>query len=81
MGEHADGVIFKNDALERIGWSAVEGACTGALTAWGVTVFTTADGFQTFLVAVGVPAGVALFTALKTLAAKHLGDPASAAIG
>ena len=81
MAEHAVGVSFASDALERIGWSTVEGACTGALTAWGVAAFTTADGAQTFLIAVGVPAGVALFTALKTLAAKHLGNPGTAAIG
>ena len=81
MAEHAAGVSFTSDALERIGWSTVEGACTGALTAWGVAAFTTADGIQTFLIAVAVPAGLALFTTLKTLAAKHLGDPGTAAIG
>ena len=81
MAEHAVGASFASDALERIGWSTVEGACTGALTAWGIAAFTTLDGAQTFLIAVGVPAGVALFTALKTLAAKHLGNPGTAAIG
>ena len=81
MAEHAVRVSFASDALERIGWSTVEGACTGAFTAWGVAAFTTADGFQTFLIAVGVPAGLALFTSIKTLAAKHLGNTDSAAIG
>lgn len=81
MAEHAVGVSFASDALERISWSTAEGACTGALTAWGIAAFTTLDGAQTFLIAVGVSAGMALFTALKTLAAKHLGDPGTAAIG
>jgi len=81
MAKHEFGVSFTSDAVERIVWSTVEGACTGALTAWGAAAFTTLDGLQTFLVAVAIPTGLALFTAIKTLAAKHLGNPDSAAIG
>ena len=81
MAEHVAGVSFTSDAVERIVWSTVEGACTGALTAWGAAAFTTLDGLQTFLVAVAIPTGLALFTTIKALAAKHLGNPDTAAIG
>lgn len=72
---------FWSDALERIGWSTLEGAATGAVAGWGAASFTTVSGLQAFLIGVAVPAGTALFTALKTLAARQVGDPESAAIG
>ncbi|PVU81302.1 hypothetical protein DDP54_15470 (plasmid) [Cellulomonas sp. WB94] len=72
---------FWRDALERIAWSTAEGACTGALAGWGAAAFTTVSGLQAFLTGVAVPAGMALFTAIKVLAARRVGDADSAAIG
>lgn len=71
---------FWKDALERIGWSTLEGACTGALAGWGAAAFTTVSGFQAFLIAAAAPAGMALFTSVKVLAASQIGDPETAAI-
>ena len=72
---------FWRDALERIAWSTVEGACTGALAGWGAAAYTTVSGLQAFLIGVAAPAGMALFTAVKVLAAKQVGDADTAAIG
>jgi hypothetical protein len=71
---------FWKDALERIGWSTLEGAATGALAGWGLEALADVDGATAFGVAVAVPAGLAFFTAVKTLAARQVGDVTSAAI-
>lgn len=72
---------FWRDALERIGWSTLEGAMTGAITGWVAAAFTTVDGLTVFLIGVAGPAGMALFTSVKVLAARQIGDPETAAIG
>ena len=48
---------------------------------WGAAALTTVSGLQAFLTGVAVPAGMALFTAIKVLAARKVGDADSAAIG
>lgn len=81
MGDHTAPVPFWKDALERVGWSTAEGACTGALAGWGAATLTSLDGLQAFLIGVAVPAGLAMFTSIKVLAARKLGRPDTASIG
>lgn len=80
MGDHV-APSFWRDAAERVIWSTVEGAATGALAGWGAAAITSISDFHAFLIGVAVPAGMGFFTAIKVLAARKLGKDESAAIG
>lgn len=80
MGDHVAPASFGRDAAERVIWSTVEGAATGALAGWGAAVITNASDFHAFLIGVAVPAGMALFTSIKVLAARKLGRVSDAAL-